>query len=243
MNLITKKMPGSIEISGASLRLSDNITDEEIAHGRQLIEEAGMHINWIFGDFYSEVARVRPNKHIANKVDDGQLHFTLQVEQTDRVQAMIDGSQQSRSLARTVCRVSAILSADERIPNLSWGHHECALAECNLLGGENLEGGEYEKRKGEAIAFLKWAEQERRAGELTPVKEFRKVIRMRLGAEEPQQDQGPAFHSPAGDVLRESVRFAQCIHRLDPSKLQAHERQDLANALQPLVEFHKKLIG
>ncbi len=245
MNQLKPLNTTAIEITATSLRFVDTITDEEIAQARHTIEEAAMHINWIYGDFYSEVARVRPNQRVSDRVDDGQLHFTMQVEQCGRVQAMMEDSQQTRSLSRTVCRVSQILSSSDRIPNLSWGHHECALAECGLLGGENLEGGEYDRRKAEAIAFLKWAENERGEGELVPVSDFRKVIRLRRedarGGEGVADDE-PPVRSAVGDVLRESVSYLQSLNKVDPKKLEAGAAKSLAHALDPLVAFHRQLL-
>lgn len=242
MNHLSPTLPSSVHIEATGLRLADTVSDEEIAETFRAIEQVGQHINWFHGDLMREVARVRPTRRVQDKIDDGQLHFTLAVEKTERVDAMIQMGLTSQSTARTACRVSTILDLGERVPNLSWGHHECALAECGLLGGDCLTGGEYQSRKREALAFLAWCEGERRAGEIVSVSEFRTIIRLRRSPMEKKEDDFvPAWENHVGEVLRETQRCTQYISRIKVEDLQDYDRAEVRKALEPIVNFYQSL--
>jgi len=239
MNELCPKLPGSVLVSGSTLTLRDDVTDQEISRVYQILTEIGQQINWYHGDLMREVARVRPSASRKSEVE--QLHFSLAVEHNERVEAMIAMGQQSASLARAECRVSSILAPHERIANLSWGHHECALAECGLLSGADLLQGGYAQKKEEAIKFLKWAENERRAGEVLTVSEFRKAIRVSHEGEDCDADPEPVRSHQLGDAVRETYRCYNYLRRIEVNDLLEDDREGLRAALEPIAQLYEKL--
>ena len=139
------------DIKSQALTLPDNVSDAQLAKVYHSIESIASNLNWWRGDLYAHVAKVRPTKRaygndIGLDMHSSQLSFDLPIEQNERVKLMMKQSAHARSVHRMSCRVSAVLTPDQRKPGLSWDYHAVVLEECGVFESE----GGYDLREGGA---------------------------------------------------------------------------------------------
>lgn len=229
-------------ISGkaTTLTLPDDITDLEIAEMHHGFEWALSNINWLLGDFYAHVAKVRPTKQ-ADHPD--QLHLEIPVERNERVQTLMQNSAHSRGLHRMACRVSSIIPAKHRKPSLPWAFHALVLEECGIftdgVGLENKRGGGVEL----SLKWLGWLDDEYKAAGGMDLSAARQLVRDQMArdtgdSEHPQKEPSP---SAIGSVLTHVQQLMIDFRKLEPDSLAPADRAQLKQQLQPLFDLYNKL--
>lgn len=229
-----------IKSGATALTLPEKMTDQQIAESHTAIELLDSRINWIRGDFYCHVAKIRPTKRAESDVR--QLSFDMPVEQNERVQMMMADSSRAHSVHRTAARVSSLLPPADRRPGISWEMHAVILEECGCFIEADI------KRRGEALklahGFLDHVVEERDVeGEELSVSEVRQMIRTTRAREvKPVAPAEPCVgNSAVGNVLREVQTLNIEVRKIRPAELSPHERESLAETLRELIAFYQTI--
>lgn len=227
-------LPKGVKFGVNWLKLPDYIDETGLGLVFRALDREQSGAQWRLGDFFLEVARVKPE---SCRDDEGR--FT-QSESHHLVKLMMEAGQVGRQQCFHCISVARFYTASNRLDTVSWTHHMVAMHEANALAEQN--GGD---ALGIAMEWLRKAVADINEGVSCPVAKLRRLMReSAYNADWSRHDPNEEVLEPVFDykfLMKPSMQLTKALRTLDISQLDQRTRDDLRDELVPFVELHQKL--